>query len=56
MRQIQARKHKKEHYDNMFRFYWSIIVTYSPMDEKRKTSRHTPYVQNLQNQDTVQDF
>ena len=56
MRQIQARKHKKEHYDNMFRFYWSILLW--ARIEKKKTSRHRPYVQDLQgqDQDIVQDF
>ena len=39
MRQIQARKHKKEHYDNMFRFYWSILLW--TRREKLRGIRHT---------------
>ena len=38
-RQIRARKHKKEHYDNMFRFYWSILLW--TRKEKLRGIRHT---------------
>ena len=47
MRQIQARKTQKR----TLRQYVQILLSYFPMDEKRKTSRHTPYVQNMKDQD-----
>ena len=59
MRQIQARKHKKEHYDNMFRFYWSILLW--TRKEKLRGIRHTCRTCRTKTQilvllDTVQDF